>query len=537
MKQLRTENAAASAGAHQPRRAAARQARQEQQPAAVSAGRTDERGRAVAMTKSELIARLAQRYPQLVAKDAEYAVKMILDAMTQSLLAGHRIEIRGFGSFGLNYRPPRIGPQSRSRARRCRCRRSTCRTSRPARSCASASTAKPTRRAPRRRAAGARRRKRRAIGRRLRASCASSPGRSGCSLFLLLLVFAAKNTEPVDAALLFRPGPGRRRWCWCCSAFFAAGALFGVLAAARHACCGSGARSRACEATHAPVRSRPTHRRRRVSRPMEFEYWWLLALSAVLRPGLARGAHRHQAPGAGIARAAALVLQGPELPAQRAAGQGDRGVHRGGQGRPGDDRAALRAGQPVPPPRRVPTAPSACTRTCSSAPTSAAEQKADRRCSSWRRTTSRPASSTAPRKCSASWSTARSATLARRHLLDIYQQEKDWQKAIDMARGSIGAGRARAQGDRAITTASSRRPRRRTRGPTRRGATSSARWKRTASACAPACCWATWSAQRAIRSGDRALEAHRVAEPRLPRAGGAAPARALPRRRPAARRA
>ena len=46
----------------------------------------------VAMTKSELIARLAQRYPQLVAKDAEYAVKMILDAMTQSLLGGHRIE-------------------------------------------------------------------------------------------------------------------------------------------------------------------------------------------------------------------------------------------------------------------------------------------------------------------------------------------------------------------------------------------------------------------------------------------------------------
>ena len=47
------------------------------------------------MTKSELIARLAQRYPQLVAKDAEYAVKMILDAMTQALLAGNRIEIRG----------------------------------------------------------------------------------------------------------------------------------------------------------------------------------------------------------------------------------------------------------------------------------------------------------------------------------------------------------------------------------------------------------------------------------------------------------
>ena len=66
------------------------------------------------MTKSELIARLAQRYPQLVAKDAEYAVKVVLDAMTSSLLAGDRIEIRGFGSFGLNYRPPRIGRNPKS---------------------------------------------------------------------------------------------------------------------------------------------------------------------------------------------------------------------------------------------------------------------------------------------------------------------------------------------------------------------------------------------------------------------------------------
>jgi integration host factor subunit beta len=66
------------------------------------------------MTKSELIARLAQRYPQLVAKDAEYAVKMILDAMTRSLLSGHRIEIRGFGSFELNYRPPRVGRNPKS---------------------------------------------------------------------------------------------------------------------------------------------------------------------------------------------------------------------------------------------------------------------------------------------------------------------------------------------------------------------------------------------------------------------------------------
>lgn len=61
------------------------------------------------MTKSELIAALAQRHSQLVAKDAELAVKAILDAMASSLANGDRIEIRGFGSFGLNYRPPRTG--------------------------------------------------------------------------------------------------------------------------------------------------------------------------------------------------------------------------------------------------------------------------------------------------------------------------------------------------------------------------------------------------------------------------------------------
>ena len=51
------------------------------------------------MTKSELINRLAERYSQLVAKDAEFAVKTILDAMTNALASGQRIEIRGFGSF------------------------------------------------------------------------------------------------------------------------------------------------------------------------------------------------------------------------------------------------------------------------------------------------------------------------------------------------------------------------------------------------------------------------------------------------------
>jgi integration host factor subunit beta len=66
------------------------------------------------MTKSELIARLAERFPQLVAKDADFAVKVILDAMTGALARGDRIEIRGFGSFALNYRPPRVGRNPKS---------------------------------------------------------------------------------------------------------------------------------------------------------------------------------------------------------------------------------------------------------------------------------------------------------------------------------------------------------------------------------------------------------------------------------------
>ena len=61
------------------------------------------------MTKSELITKLAERCPQLTAKDAEFAVNAILYAMTTSLVKAQRIEIRGFGSFGINHRTPRTG--------------------------------------------------------------------------------------------------------------------------------------------------------------------------------------------------------------------------------------------------------------------------------------------------------------------------------------------------------------------------------------------------------------------------------------------
>jgi integration host factor subunit beta len=66
------------------------------------------------VTKSELIAALAARYPQLAARDTDYAVKTVLDAMAQALAAGQRIEIRGFGSFSLSRRSPRVGRNPKS---------------------------------------------------------------------------------------------------------------------------------------------------------------------------------------------------------------------------------------------------------------------------------------------------------------------------------------------------------------------------------------------------------------------------------------
>ncbi len=61
------------------------------------------------MTKSELIERLINRHEHLSVKDVELAVKAMLDHMTESLSAGERIEIRGFGSFSLHFRAPRTG--------------------------------------------------------------------------------------------------------------------------------------------------------------------------------------------------------------------------------------------------------------------------------------------------------------------------------------------------------------------------------------------------------------------------------------------
>jgi len=66
------------------------------------------------MTRSDLIEELAARFSQLTQRDAEFAVKAILDAMNDALVRGHRIEIRGFGSFSVSHRPPRVGRNPRS---------------------------------------------------------------------------------------------------------------------------------------------------------------------------------------------------------------------------------------------------------------------------------------------------------------------------------------------------------------------------------------------------------------------------------------
>ncbi|MCY3770230.1 MAG: integration host factor subunit beta [Gammaproteobacteria bacterium] len=61
------------------------------------------------MTKSELIAYLTDEQPHLTEADVELAVNSLLDRMSGALAQGERIEIRGFGSMALRYRPPRIG--------------------------------------------------------------------------------------------------------------------------------------------------------------------------------------------------------------------------------------------------------------------------------------------------------------------------------------------------------------------------------------------------------------------------------------------
>ena len=98
---------AAATGASRGKRATPRG-----DPGAPGSGRHDfapSGGEDEEMTKSELIERIARKQPQLVYRDVETAVKSILEHMAEHLATSGRIEIRGFGSFSLHYRPERVG--------------------------------------------------------------------------------------------------------------------------------------------------------------------------------------------------------------------------------------------------------------------------------------------------------------------------------------------------------------------------------------------------------------------------------------------
>ncbi len=63
----------------------------------------------IVITKSELIEKISHKQKHLQQKDIELSVKSVIEQMSDALSSGRRIEIRGFGSFSLHFRPPRMG--------------------------------------------------------------------------------------------------------------------------------------------------------------------------------------------------------------------------------------------------------------------------------------------------------------------------------------------------------------------------------------------------------------------------------------------
>ena len=66
------------------------------------------------MTKSELIARLAEQNPPLYQRDVERIVSTIFDEITAALARGDRVELRGFGAFSVKKRDARVGRNPRT---------------------------------------------------------------------------------------------------------------------------------------------------------------------------------------------------------------------------------------------------------------------------------------------------------------------------------------------------------------------------------------------------------------------------------------
>jgi integration host factor subunit beta len=66
------------------------------------------------MTKSELIAKLAEQNPHLYQRDVERIVSTIFDEITSALARGDRVELRGFGAFSVKERGSRVGRNPRT---------------------------------------------------------------------------------------------------------------------------------------------------------------------------------------------------------------------------------------------------------------------------------------------------------------------------------------------------------------------------------------------------------------------------------------
>ena len=68
----------------------------------------------MSINKKDPIEIIAKEQDQLPYRDIELSVKTIIKSMVNSLRKGERIEIRGFGSFSLRYRKPRVGRNPKS---------------------------------------------------------------------------------------------------------------------------------------------------------------------------------------------------------------------------------------------------------------------------------------------------------------------------------------------------------------------------------------------------------------------------------------
>ena len=66
------------------------------------------------MTRSELIERIAEKNPSLTIKEIDRIIEVILDSVVNALAAGERVEFRGFGSFSIRCRSPRIAKNPRT---------------------------------------------------------------------------------------------------------------------------------------------------------------------------------------------------------------------------------------------------------------------------------------------------------------------------------------------------------------------------------------------------------------------------------------